>query len=254
MKLPLARRISASLATLVLALSLCNPLRSDVKGPMGFQKTVMDATLALYGVRGDYSRFLCTANVVDKVKRTSKNPAGYIILSAGHCVDNEPSDVTFSVSNQIGSALHPVLPLMARMDGQDDFSFFFYPSTEKYPVMTFGRESTENVGDEVINPNFTQGLVKQLGIGTIISQVMNEHSANGGCVLCIGRFLIHEQAGPGASGSAVYSEKTHKIIGIVVIGNSTGMGVEPISTIISGMSKPDQYAELHQPHGEDDDQ
>src|SRR5271165_1686163 len=148
---------------------------AQVQPATGFEQKAMDATFALYGHREiggkTYAKFLCTATAVEKVK------TGYFLISAGHCAADQPSDVTFAVSEQIGGPQHPVQPVIARLQGSQDVMKLYFPSTKNYPVIDLGTETTEQVGESIINPNFTQGWVKQLANGIIASQVMTSPTA-----------------------------------------------------------------------------
>lgn len=234
------------IALAFLALSLwAPPSLGQVQPATGFEKTAMDATFALYNRYLDsdkkvYMPFRCTATIVQA------DETGYILLSAGHCVDNTLSDSTFAVSKVIGGPIYPVTVVSARLEGFDDYVLLHLKTTEKYPAIALGDESTEAVGNPIINAHFAYGIVEQLAHGEIASQKITDPVA---CRICAGDFVVHEFAGSGASGSAVISATTHKIIGILVVQmSSSGFAVEPISEMRRAFFNKNQYPQMHQLH------
>ena len=206
----------------------------------------MDATFALYGQRDDpttkkhYQPFLCTAFIFQK------DATGYLLLSAGHCIEGSPVDSTFAVAEQMGGELHSVTPVSARKESVDDYVVFHWTTDRVYPVLQLGDEITESIGSAEINPNFSFGVVKQLAHGVISSDLIDKPDIISDCDVCVGRFILEEMAGGGASGSPVISATTHKVIGVLVIQLETaGFGIEPISTVKAAMQRPNQFKDLH---------
>jgi Trypsin-like peptidase domain len=231
---------------ILLFVLLVLPATAQVQQARGFDKQVMDATFVLYGQRDDpishkhYQPFLCTAFIFQQ------DATGYLLMSAGHCVDGSPVDGTFAVAEQMGGPVTAVTAVSARLTAVDDYAVFHLTTTKKYPVLELGDDAQSYVGEETINPNFAFGLVKQVAHGVISSQVITVPDE---CSLCANQFAIHEQAGPGASGSPVISATTHKVIGLLrTTLDSAGFGVEPISVVKAAMLAPNQYDELHKPH------
>lgn len=241
--------LATLLLVFLLLFSLFGVQARTIQNVGGFEQKAMNATLALYGQMAGpqqvITHFLCSATAIQKQAR------GYILLSAGHCTADEPAEVTFAVADDIGGKLSPVTPIKVRLHSPEDVSLWYYETDKKYPVVHLGDETTEKVGNEIINPNFTQGLAKQLSIGLISSDAMTPEAV--GCDLCAGYFLVHEQAGPGASGSAVISKRTHKIIGLLVIEVGGSFGVEPISVVEKALTEPDQFKQVHQQSQDDSD-
>ncbi len=212
---------------------------ATIQPPKGFDGGVWNSTLALYGTKDTSTHFLCTTEIIKKSPVTTlPTPAvrqwQYELLSAGHCVQLIPDGVQFSVSDEIDGPRTNVVVVKAHYDEDGlDFSLFRFISTKEYPVMSLGSEDGEAVGNAVIVPNFSLGTAKQLSHGVIGSQNL----ANG-------YFVVQGLAGPGASGSAVISARTHQIIGILVIGlgegGFTGFGVEPISAFQKFLDAPVQ--------------
>lgn len=244
-----------AIAILLLILLLVTPVSAGIQGARGFEKTVLDATFALYGSRIDkttlklYQPFLCTAFVFQK------DATGYLLLSAGHCVDDTPIDATFGVAEQMGGTIQLVTVVSARLKASDDYAIFHLDTSKIYPVLTLGDESTEYVGSAELNPNFAYGIVKQLAHGVISSQIIDKPAPHSDCSLCVGYFALQSFAGGGASGSPVISVTTHKVIGVLVLTlEGSGFGVEPISLVKEAETRPDMQTELHKLHLDNEDE
>jgi hypothetical protein len=209
----------------------------------------MDATFALYGqainpvTHQSVSPFLCTAFAF------KADSTGYLLLSAGHCVDDEPSESTFAVSEQIGGPLQRVSVVSARFEpsvgAYEDYAVFHLATSKKYPVLDLG-DDIEGIDSKTINPNFAFGITKQYAHGIVASDVMVNSIQ---CSTCDHQIFIHEFSGIGASGSAVIAEDTHKVIGLLVSQiDGGGFTVESIANVKQSMLKPDEFEQLHQMH------
>jgi hypothetical protein len=111
-----------------------------------------------------------------------------------------------------------------------DYAVYFLKSDENIPVIPLGDEGAVEVGSETVNVNFSLGekMTKQLTKGYVASQIGAAPSKVNGMML-VQQFDSH-----GASGSAVVSEKTHQIIGLVIggyDGTTTPSVILPISKI-----------------------
>ena len=230
------KRALALVLAFALTLLTFGARANTLRPPSGFDGKMWDSTLALYGTMGDTTRFLCTAEVIEKVKDGS-----YILLSAGHCVQTIPAGIQFSVSDDVGGPRTDVTMLKAYMKADIDMAIFALKTTKNYTVMELGDSTDLQVGEEVVNPNFALGLGKQLSHGAISSDVLQP---SGACDEdCSGYFLIQAYGAGGSSGSAVISERTHKLIGIVIWrapNDNIGLGVEPISKFAAFMAGPNQ--------------
>ena len=224
-------------------------LRADtIRPPTGFVGKVWHSTFALYDMDDNPSSFTCTAEAI------AKTPEGYTLLSAGHCAEDVK---TFAVSEEIGGPLMPVTVKKAyRGHGKDtaDFTLFELKTTRKYPVMQIGTDDDLRVGTRVINVHFAEGAGEQLSYGYISSQpLLSSRICTPEDDGCLGNFFVQEFTGRGASGSAVVSLKTHKIIGLMVTlfreGNM-GAGIEPISLFSKFLAGPNQFQS--QPIAKDD--
>lgn len=212
------------------------PLGADsIATPHGFAGKLYAGTLALYGTQDGVTKFICTAEPFEKIA------GGYHLISAGHCVQLTPEDVQFSVADEIGGKLTPVKMLKAYLGNGIDFSEFELKTTRKYPVFRLGTDSDVRVGDRVINPNFSAGVVKQLSLGFVSSHTIPV-SPRCSSEDCAGAFIVQMFGAGGASGSAVVSERTHEVIGLVVWGfdANIGVGIEPISRFAKFMAGPNQ--------------
>ena len=237
---------------LILSFGFLGTMRADIQ-PVhgGFYQKAIHATFALYAQRSVtkpkimiVKHFICTATAIEKTKR------GYLLLSAGHCIADTPSDVTYAVAEEVNGPLMAVSNVTARENESEDISLFYFHTLTKYPVIQLGDESVNRIGDAVVNPNFTGGLVKQLSFGRIASVGLG---AGTDCDSCIGEFLVDNFAGPGASGSAMISLRSHKIIGIDITATPGGTGVEPASIIKKALTEASEYSTLHV-KDEDDNQ
>lgn len=237
-------RFLKSLAALLIAASLTFTTSAYGKGigePKGFENQVYHASLALYGtlpqgseVDGHFvlqarTNFLCTVTAIKKVK------GGYILLGAGHCTakgnSELPSALEYSVAENIGEKLMSVQLLKAKLDEPKniDFAVYYLKTDKELPVIEIGDESEVYVGSKTIDVNFSLGetLTKELSEGYVSSVVAEKGKLKG-------FYLVTQFDSHGASGSAVVSEETHKIIGLVVAGvdgTTTPTIVEPISVI-----------------------
>jgi hypothetical protein len=158
-------------------------------------------------------KFVCTATVVGQT-----SPADYIGLTAGHCFDWTKKD-EYYVSEKIGSrpVLRKIHLAKFENDQRYDFAVFEFSTSigRSYPVIDIQLEGTgPEVGLSVLNNNYSFGLVKQTIEGKVVSEIITDPAVKMGNHLK-GRYLVSIGLGPGASGSAVIDESTHKIVGIV---------------------------------------
>ena len=221
-------RVLGAVFALVLVAS---SLSAAIKPPKGYYRKAYDATFLLYGSsKSDQveNKATCSATAFRKVQ------GGYLLLSAGHCTkegtpDEFPADLTYSVSSDVGTPIYPVRLITFAFDQTKnlDFSVFFFPTTLKFPVIELGDERTERIGAATYNFNFSKGVVKMFAKGVVVSSLVPQDEPKN-------LFLVGQFAASGASGSAVISEKTHKIIGIVSYGWETRTmpeGIVPISAV-----------------------
>jgi hypothetical protein len=217
----------------------------NIGEPKGFDNKVFHASMAMYAsseLAGITSpRFICTVTAYKKVDK------GYLIIGAGHCTsanDQLPPDMKYYASENLvspvtsmgGMAVQQVVSMQlikAELTDNYDYAIYFLPTDKKLPVIPLGDERDLKVGDKTVNVNFSLSAAKITSPGVIVSQ---EGSPN----LPPGAFLVQEFDSHGASGSAIVSEKTHKIIGIVVAGwdgSTMPTIVEPISLIEAQLEK-----------------
>jgi hypothetical protein len=222
------------LSTLLLAAALVFStlnLNATVKPPRGRYKKAYDATFVLYGSSksDDVTNHpMCSATAFKKVQ------GGYLLLSAGHCTaqgdpEGFPPDLTYGVSNDIGTPIYPVRVIKAILDDKTnvDYSILFFPTTLRVSVMQLGDEGSERIGDKTYNFNFSKGVVKMLSEGVVAAPPVPEGEVKN-------LWLVDQFAAGGSSGSAVISKRTNKIIGIISYGWSDRTmpeGVVPISVV-----------------------
>jgi hypothetical protein len=223
--------LSLVLALMIALAPVCTS--AEIKGLRGFDKKVYDGALALYASSeqlGIKDRFICTAQVVDKID------GGYELLSAGHCTSANqglPSDMTFSATPVLDGPLTPVKLMAATLSDTEDWSVFYMETKQKFPVMQLGNENDAQLNDKTIDVNFSLALAKEVSMGLVSSTVMKSGPM-------AGFFQVTQFDSHGASGSSVVDEHTKKIIGIVIAGidgATVPTFIEPITTIEKGMSK-----------------
>ncbi len=199
----------------------------EIQPLKGFDKKVYDGSLALYTTsesRGVKDKFTCSAQVIAKVD------GGYEVLSAGHCTpasQEMPADMTFAVANNLGNTRHPVTLIAAKKDGSNDWAIFYYKTDKEYPVIPLGDENEVQLNSPTIDVNYSLGIAKEVSMGVVSSTVALSGPMKG-------FFEVTQFDSHGASGSSVVSEKTHKVIGIVIAGvdgTTTPTWVEPASSI-----------------------
>src|ERR1700679_4068845 len=131
------RRI-ALLAILILALLFGSSTPAGVQEAKGFNKTAMDSTFVVYRHLAINSKtkttivepFVCSAFTFQR------DATGYLLLSAGHCIDGVPVDATFFVSENLGTEKFPVTIVSARFGGEtdaEDYTVFHLKTTRQYP-------------------------------------------------------------------------------------------------------------------------
>lgn len=192
------------------------------------QKDAWDATFAVSADTGKGSDVICTATAYMKI------PNGYYLLTAGHCIADSP-DATFSVSEDVDSPRTEVRVVKYYVDNLMDFAVLQLLTNKSYPVIPLGDDA--EVGDRILNPNFSYALAKQLSEGTVSSAQIGKIK---GCDECEGKMLVQVYGSLGCSGSAVI-ENGH-IVGIVsayLEGINVGLVAEPISRYPSFLAAPE---------------
>jgi hypothetical protein len=203
-----------------------------IQGPQEPYADIYRASFALYAssVEADVTnKFICSAQAIKKVS------GGYELLSAGHCTpanaEELPPDMVFSVAEDIGGALMPVVLVKAELTDTLDYAIFYLQTKNKYPADSLGDLKGVHIGDPTVDVNFSEGLAKELSPGLVASKIIanqpEEHAD------LEGLFEVQMFGSHGASGSAVIDQNTGKVIGIVTMGSSGTMPlmVEPIYLI-----------------------
>jgi len=242
------------LYAVILSLFLsCSPIfaKQDIdktKMSQAHQKAY-DAALALYGTSGDITHFLCSTTVVAKrvtMNRGSENE--YLLLTAGHCItgDGLPDDLVFGVLDKIEEespkpSLQPVHVVRVENSDKYDFAVLMLETNKEYPVIPIDLENIPKIEDKVYNINYSEGLVKQVSLGSVSSEVMTNKTASGQCNPCIGRYMVQLFDGPGSSGSAIIDEKSNKVVGIVELGfrGTLGTAAETMVSFKEWLNTPE---------------
>lgn len=174
-----------------------------------------DATFAVFVETQDEEGFICTATAYERT------PNGYHLITAGHCVTGYKDAVTFSVAKQVNAPRRTVRVVKAQRTRIMDFAILELDTRETYATIPLAPSYTEQIGDRIFSPNFSEGLDEQIAEGVIASDVTTDGYM---------RFIFHAFGGPGMSGAAIVSERSHKIVGVVTTRFKTniGLGGEPI--------------------------
>ena len=203
-----------------------------------FHKRLREATFALYinvpsgdeatDVPSSDYHFECTATAFERTVE------GYKLITAGHCVSPAPDGKYFVTEDILDKEdfLPVTVEKFVRNLPVADFAILDLKTTHKYAIVSISKKELPAVESRVVNVNFTEGIGKLTSIGHISVGVLRSTAGSDGeCNLCGGNFMVQLFAGPGASGSAIVDEKTHRIIGILVGGttSTTGAFCEPMS-------------------------
>jgi Trypsin-like peptidase domain len=224
-------------ATFVLALILSFPLAakgSVIQAPKGFNGDVFKATMLLEGIYKGQVQDFCTVTAYEAI------PGGYHLIGAGHCVAKS-SGFTYAVADDVSGDSTPVTVVKSEFDKKFDFAIFELKTDKAYPVIPLGTLDGVSIGDDVIDVNFSLTAAKQLSLGKVSAA---ELLFDG--ITVPGYFIAQFFGSEGASGSAVISAVTHKIIGIVTLqfGDDNeaqidiGMGVESIDNFQEFLRAP----------------
>lgn len=207
----------------------------DPVDTVNYHELLQKATLALYQrwPTGDakqpfISQFICTATVV------GGNPGEYMLLTAGHCIsDNLRPGTQYFISETISDdpVLQSVRVLKHASTKRYDYALLSLHSPRAYPSIDVDIEDVPAIETKVFNVNFGLGLTKQFTSGIVGSKVMTREESSHSCSNCAGRYMAEFGIAPGASGSAIVDESTHKIVGLVeaiFLGLANGTIVEPM--------------------------
>ena len=230
-------KVAKAVYSFILAVSLSLvPLSQarQIRPPKGFDGKVYKGSLALYASSeqiGVTDKFICSAQVIAKVQ------GGYELLSAGHCTPANtqelPSDMTFKVATDLGESLMPVTLVAAKMEEPVDWAVYYFPTNKDFPVIPLGDEGDIRINDKTVDVNYSLALAKEVSLGVVSSTVQAQGDMKG-------FFEVTQFDSHGASGSSVISERTKKVIGIVIAGvdgTTTPTWVEPASVISKEIEK-----------------
>jgi Trypsin-like peptidase domain len=156
-------------------------------------------------------KFTCTATVIGEISDNQ-----YIAITAGHCFDWKEEDKYYVADSTVGKpVMHKATLLKFENDDRYDYGVLAFKSMRDYAPIAVATSEAQvpSIGTEVINVNFSYGIVKEYAEGKIVSEQI-QGDAGGRCEVCKGRYLVSIGMGPGASGSAVVDAHTHEIVGI----------------------------------------
>ncbi len=238
---------------MLLFVSFCSAAQEVDKSRMSkAHQRAYDAALALYGTFEGTTHFLCSSTIVSE--RAVMNSSGkheYLLLTAGHCVtgDGLPEGLVFGVREQIAEdspkpELQSVDVVRAQNDAKYDFAILHLVSDKVYPVIQI-ENNVPQIEDKVYDVNFSLGIAKQVALGVVASGVIDTQTSHGDCDICKGRYMVHIFAAGGASGSAIISEKTNKIVGVGEFGfpgTTTGLGCETTVALKEWLKSPQTVA------------
>lgn len=157
--------------------------------------------------------FTCTATVIAAVPLNASS--GYIAITAGHCFDWKELDKYYVADGVYDKpVMHKIIVQKFENDARYDYALITFESRADYPTIELEKMDADGpaIGTEVMNVNFSLGVVKQFTEGKVISEVVKS-TEGGDCDMCKGRYLVSIGIGPGASGSSVVDAHTHKIVG-----------------------------------------
>jgi hypothetical protein len=227
----------------LLALGLAGPALASVDS-----LKIADSVVILYRQTEDGSmRMTCTATAFQTIGDEVR------LLTAAHCLMREGKD---------GKMMPDIQPIFASQDDSDiktfarvtregygtmatgnDFAVLRAKFGKPIPCIPLGDERTEHAGSAVVYIGAPYGIGKAVFSGAIsllkIDRpiVDEDRSLN-----WIGAMLIQSITAGGASGSAVVSQSTGKIIGILVGHNGPFVIAIPVSRLTDVMKLLDEAA------------
>jgi hypothetical protein len=219
----------------MLAITLsCSP--KNIGKPKGFDGKVYSASMAMYATSEERGisnpKFICTVTAYKKVDK------GYLVIGAGHCTSANadlPSDMKYYAAEDIGQPAVSMQLIKSELTDNYDYAIYFLPTKKKLQAIPLGDERELSIGDKTVDVNFSLGVAKMVSQGIVVSE-------EGSPKLPEGFFLVQQFDSHGASGSAVVSEKTHKIVGLVI----AGWDGATMPTVVEAMSHIDEELEkLH---------
>ncbi len=198
---------------------------------------IADSVVLLYRQASNGSmRFTCSGTVFENVGNEAR------ILTAAHCLMNEGPDgkMTYDRSPVFASLDEPDVKVYVRTTEEgygttvsgNDIAILRAKLPNKVPAIQLGDESTEHPGSHVFYVGAPYGLGKVFMIGTIATVKLERplideaHSMN-----LTGDMLIQGIAGGGASGSAIVSQTTGKIVAVLVASGGNFVFAVPISRV-----------------------
>ena len=194
--------------------------------------------------------FACTATAIEKT------PAGYLFLTAAHCLGSDEGPFTAQASTvnlfitfdeHVMRFFPAVLVAVGYQNRGDDFALMHVATTEDWTTVSIGDEKLEQSGSTILNVSVPMGLGKQILTGSISAMELKRPiSDNTQNINWRGAMLLQlPGTAGGASGSAVVGVNQESIIGIIVGTVSSRQGgattiVLPVSRYKEFRSKVEQ--------------
>lgn len=182
-------------------------------------------------------QMVCTATVFENIGDEAR------LLTAAHCLmrfkdDGKP---TLDRAPMFASLDEPDNKTFVRVTGEgygsmatgNDFAVLRARFGRQLPVVALGDESSERAGSAVVHVSAPYGIGKALFTGAIaLPKIDRPLLDDDRQINWWGAMLIQGVAAGGASGSAIVSQSTGKIIGILVGHNGPFVIAIPISRVV----------------------
>lgn len=215
---------------------------SAFAGQSKLHKKAEAAALVLYGESASHkvnALAMCTTEAYEKVSD------GYLLLTEGHCVNPDetgaPNDAKYFVA-PLGARSEkdgdPVEIIKWQDDGEIDVAELHVKTSRYYEVLPLANKNPQ-VEEKVFYVGYPKMINKVIFEGQVASEVgvVDDPRCEG---ICKGRIVVQIGGGPGASGSAIVSEKSGQIVGLLeghVYEN--GAMMVPAQAIRSFLVKPE---------------
>lgn len=194
------------------------------------------ATVLLFSQNEDGGmKMLCTATAIEKTEK------GYVFVTAAHCAskDNDETEKAYAEKTSFfisADEHHTKTFIQANVlscgyqSRGDDFCLFSVESSEKFPVVRLGEDSTSRSGDQIVNIASPMGLGKQVFYGRVTMPRLDRTLRQGEINWTNAVLVQLPGTNGGSSGSAVVCLDQQAICGFLVgiYGDTTQVAI-PVS-------------------------
>jgi hypothetical protein len=198
--------------------------------------TYFPAVTLLYAQAEDGTmKMRCTATAYEKTE------TGYLFVSAAHCatvddelvrekVDKAEFFITPDEDAEAKTFIRAMVVACGYQDKGDDFCIFFVKTSQTFPTVAMGRDSSAIVGEEIVNVSSPLGLGKQVFFGRVTMPRLDRSVVVDNFDWSHTVLLQLPGTNGGSSGSAVICLDQRAVCAFVVgtIGGSTVVGL-PVS-------------------------